>query len=120
MDTIGGVRVRLLDANTCILAYGDGAAEHQLPLKLPSACQLHRDTTGAVRVHETAGGRHIFLVEHSVPNPERPGDCRTQVQAVVLSPDGAHRSSAVDSVAACLPAHWDDVMFLGLFDKQPM
>ena len=118
-DTVAGVGVRILGANACVLVYGDGAEERRVPLQLPSPCRLHRDTDGSVRVHDTAGGRHVFLVEHSVPDAERPGDCRTQIQAVVLAPDGAHPSTGVERVATCLPAHWDEVMFLGLFDKQP-
>jgi len=64
-------------------------------------------------------GSHVFLIEHSVPNPKSPGDCDTHIQAVLLSAEGARSSRAVERVAMCPPFQWDDVMFVGLFDEAP-
>ncbi|NOX44036.1 MAG: hypothetical protein GXP19_09935 [Gammaproteobacteria bacterium] len=54
-------------------------------------------------------------MENSVPHPELPNDCITQIQAVMLFEGGAKQSDVKDTVASCPPFQWDTKMFTGLF-----
>ena len=100
----------------CHLLYSSPLSKGKLTLRVIPPCDFHRFPDGRVRIMPTKKG-DVMLVESSRPHPNRPKDCYTQVQAVRITKEQIKVSSAISEVAMCLPFQWDDVMFLGLFEK---
>ncbi len=85
-----------------------------LNLLIPWPCQFHKNNNGMIRIHEDSGKKY-FLVESSVPHPELPGDCITQLQSIVVAGATFRQSDHKDTVASCPPFMWDTKVFTGLF-----
>lgn len=113
--TVLGYRIELVNSDPCVVRYGRGGEMTDLRLGLSPPCTLHRNADGTVRVRPVKG-LQALLVQRSTPAPERPGDCDTHVQALVVAPESVRSSTAVSRVAMCLPFQWDDVMFIGLVE----
>lgn len=118
VDSVAGFRVHLVDSNPCALRYSREASVKELLLKVSSPCVFHRDPSGALRVQRVKD-RTVFLIESSVHDPDQPGDCKTEVQGITVSPTGLTASSQVERVAMCTPFQWDEVMFIGLSAPGP-
>lgn len=112
-DTAAGLQVELVGSDPCVLRYGAAAPDRELPLRVSPPCSFHRGPAGAIRTLGVEDAR-VFLIERSIPDPAHPGDCRTSIQAVVVSRDTVRGSDAVADVATCAPAVWDEKMFIGL------
>ena len=99
-------------SNACQLVNQSDNAKFDLPIPWP--CQAHKNTVGQIRVHEERG-KQYFLIESSVPHPELPNDCKTQLQAVLIHEGAVHLSEFTDMVASCPPFQWDAKVFTALF-----
>lgn len=88
--------------------------EIKLNLLIPWPCQVHKDSSGKVRIFKKSEKKYI-LVESAVPHPELPNDCITQLQAVMIYEGGIKQSEHKDTVASCPPFQWDTKVFTELF-----
>lgn len=124
-ETVEGKEFALKnDAGKCQLIY----AGETFDLQIPTPCDFHRSPEKAVRVfpRDFYSGKKkqpknykntpIFLIESSTANPDRPNDCRTQLQAVKIVSGKARVSKLVSKLAACPPFQWEEANFTGLFE----
>ena len=88
-----------------------------LDLIIPWPCQVHKDTSDKIRVYKQSGDVY-FLIESSVPHPDLPEDCLTQLQSIRASDGKFSQSNFKDTVASCPPFQWDTVLFTGLFSDR--
>lgn len=104
------------DVESCKVLYVGIYTPVELDLEIPAPCSLN-SLSGAVRFLDTPRGS-IALVENSVPNPDIPGSCQTKVRGILIEKNGeVSLSPHIATVANCLPADWDEKMFLGLFER---
>lgn len=112
------------DAGKCQLIY----AGETFDLQIPAPCDFHRSPEKAVRLfpRDFYSGKkkqpsnykntQIFLIEHSTVNPDRPNDCRTQLQAIKIVNGKWRVSKSVSKLTSCPPFQWEEVNFTGLFE----
>ena len=103
------------NSNTCQVV--SSLHDIKLDLLIPWPCQVHKDTSDKIRVYRESGKKY-FLVESSIPHPELPNDCITQLQAVMIFEGGVKQSEFKDTVASCPPFQWDIKIFTGLFKDE--
>lgn len=97
-------------------------------LQIPGQCDFHRSPEKTVRVfpRDFYSGKkkqpknykntQIILIEHSTANPDNPGDCRTQLQAIKIVSGKISVSKSTSKLASCPPFQWEEINFTGLFE----
>lgn len=95
----------------CKLARADTSA---IVLDMRWPCQFSVNRRQDVRV-ETYLKTPILMVERSEHLPPPSRDCRTDVQAVRWY-KGKLEAAEAQHIAMCGPSHWDQKMFMGVFD----
>jgi hypothetical protein len=78
-------------------------------LDLSGNCQFNKAEDGLVRAVKV-NNNFVFAVEASEPIPET-RDCKTRIQAVIVSSRGVRLSSAVQNISMCPPISLDQKMF---------
>jgi hypothetical protein len=88
----------------------------EMPLRLDIAwpCRFSVNRSGDLRV-ETFDKNPILMVERSDHLPTPALGCRTAVQAVRWY-KGKLETARAQHIAMCGPGHWDQKMFIGVFD----
>jgi hypothetical protein len=115
LQVVQGVSLRLDQVSgRCRLGYGNPDVKW-ISLDILWPCEFHVGLDGQLRTKSRKG--KILLVQHATSNPELPGDCDTQVQAIRVDSNRVEASKSASRVAACPPFQWDDAMFFGLFEK---
>jgi hypothetical protein len=108
---VAGQNLSLINADgQCAVALPDGKV---MATKVLPTCKFHRDDKQTIRTKSQSGGT-VVLIESSVGLPEKPGDCDTRVQAIMVKGNTVSLSKASNNVAICLPFYWDDAVFLGM------
>jgi hypothetical protein len=112
VDAAGSIEldsVRLV-LEECRLRYtsGQGAGAAELGLKPP--CAFSRDRDGQPRIVRTERGPMV-AVESSRPAPAPGEGCETLIRGVLVEGGRVYLSEQTQSVAQCLPAVWDELMF---------
>lgn len=126
----------IVGENKLILQNADGKCDllfgkQTIELNIPSKCDFHRLPGGNVRVfprdfYEAKNKQtpkeyqdvQIVLIEHSKPLAENPKECRTELQAIKITNGKIIKSIKMDNLAACPPFQWDEINFIGLFEKR--
>ena len=104
------------EGSTCQVTWTKGGASGSLDTGLEAPCSFNRNADGSLRVVGTGSGP-VVLVEHSVPSPDAEGSCRTSLRGIALEAGEPALSPVTGTAAACLPAQWDEKMFIGLFER---
>jgi hypothetical protein len=106
----------------CVVSFSGPTHRGTLSLQLPSPCQFHRGSKGEPRFVTTKDAL-VLLVESSRRSPSNSTGvlkalCDTQIQGIVIRPEGVFASKAISKVKACPPFQWDEKMFL-TFAEEP-
>jgi len=99
-----------LTLHGCTLRYANKAKSGSIVFAFPGPCGLSRDSNGAIRIVETDRGL-VVAVESSRPAQSPDSGCNTQIRAVALEGQARRLSVQTQTVAQCLPAVWDELMF---------
>ena len=91
-----------------------GPVKKIVNLKIPYPCNFHLGKDQKIRIIEQKNNKYIIL-EHSIPHSELPDDCKTSLQAVMISDTQVKASEYFDVVASCTPYQWDVKIFTAMF-----
>lgn len=106
----------LAEDGSCRVKWAHAGKSGSLDTGLEAPCSFNRNADGSPRVVNTKSGP-VVMVEHSVPSPDLDLSCRTSLRGIVLGPGEPSLSPVTGTAAACLPAQWDEKMFIGLFER---
>jgi hypothetical protein len=108
--TVGAFQLAL---QGCQLQYKGAGKSGSFTFEFPAPCQFSKDNRGHIRIVNTDNGPTL-AIEASKPDEHgiAPGkDCNTNIRGVLITDSEVRLSMHTQTIAQCLPAVWDALMF---------
>ena len=97
----------------CQLQYQGAGKSGSFVFEFPEPCQFSKDNIGNIRIVKTDNGPTL-AIEASKPDEYGTAsgkDCDTNIRGVLVAESDIRLSVQTQTVAQCLPAVWDELMF---------